>query len=128
MKTKLIFAVLFLISIGVCQQAPETPKKSETHTIDAGVGECTAEFHVTDKTGKPVYSAKVHTLVKYGAFGLKKTELEIYTDSDGRAQITGLPVSNKRPVFFDITKGNKSEQRVLDPGLDCHPKWEVILQ
>lgn len=128
MKISLIVTVLLLVAAGICQEAPATPPKTETHSINAGIGECTADFHVTDKNNKPIYSARVHTIVKYGAFGFKKTDIEIFTDADGRAQINGLPVSDKRPIFFDVYKGDKYAQRVLDPSLDCHPKWEVILQ
>jgi hypothetical protein len=71
--------------------------------LDGAIGACSAEFHVTGAGGKPVYGAQIHTLIKYGAFGIRKLDLQISTNVDGKAKFSGLPDVNKRPVFFDIS-------------------------
>jgi hypothetical protein len=104
------------------------PDASTVPVLDGGIGPCSAEFHVTDAKNKPIYNTQIHTLIKYGAFGVKKLDLQGSTNVDGKIKFTGLPDSNKRPMVFDITQGEKSAQRAFDPGLSCHPIFAVILQ
>ena len=106
----------------------KVPDASTVPVLDGGIGPCSAEFHVTDAKNKPIYNTQVHTLIKYGAFGVKKLDLQGSTNVDGKIKFTGLPDSNKRPMVFDITQGEKSAQRAFDPGLSCHPIFAVILQ
>jgi len=96
--------------------------------LDGAIGPCSAEFHVVGGDNKPLYLVQVHTLIKYGAFGIKKLDLQISTNADGKAKFTGLPDVNKRPIFFDLKQGQKVAQRAFEPGTDCHPVFEVILQ
>jgi len=103
-------------------------QEQQVASIDAGIGPCKAEFRVTDEAGKPVFDAKVHTLIKYGAFGIRKTELTVGTNSEGIARITGLPDFNKRPIVFDVTKEGKRWERKFEPGENCQPKYDVSLK
>ncbi len=99
----------------------------EVPTLDAELGACTAEYHVTGTDGKPVYGAQIHTLIKSRAFGMKKTDLQLSTNYEGRAKFTGLPDVNKRPTFFDIKQGQRKDVREFQPGENCHPVFEVVL-
>jgi hypothetical protein len=144
MKKIILFAAIVIFSVAVAAQSTDTSskplpqnsdvKKTATDTggtmttLDGGIGPCSAEFHVRGADGKPIYNALVHTLIKYGAFGIRKTELEVATSADGKAKLTGLPDVNKRPIFFDIKQGTKVSQRAFEPGTNCHPVYEVILQ
>ena len=113
------------------EKKPESPKAADAtamSVLDGGIGPCSAEFHINDAKNKPVYNAQVHTLIKYGAFGIRKLDLQGSTNFEGKVKFTGLPDVNKRPVFFDITQGTKSAQRTFEPGTNCHPVFEVILQ
>lgn len=106
-----------------------TPDPSKVvPTLDGGLGACSAEFHITGGDGKPMYNVQVHTLIKYGAFGVKKLDLQLSTNYEGKAKFTGLPDVNKRPTFFDIKQGQKVAQRAFDPGANCHAVFEVTLQ
>jgi hypothetical protein len=100
---------------------------STVPVLDGGIGPCSAEFQITTGNNKPVYNAQVHTLIKYGAFGVRKLDLAGSTNVDGKIKFTGLPDVNKRPVFFDITQGEKTAQRTFEPGVNCHPVFAVIL-
>jgi hypothetical protein len=106
----------------------EASTSSTMPTLDGGIGACSAEFRVVGGDNKPLYNAQVHTLIKYGAFGVKKLDLQGSTNADGKIKFTGLPDVNKRPVFFDIKQGTKTAQRAFEPGAECHPVFEVILQ
>ncbi len=114
----------------VAQQptAPRIEHNSEIPTLDAAIGPCTADFAVKDASGKPIYAARIHTLIRYGAFGVKRQELQLSTDSMGEARITGLPDVNKRPTQFEVSKGQMKTTLSFDPGANCHPHYEVTLK
>ncbi len=111
-----------LLALSLPGLAADAPK------ISADLGSCSADFHVLDSAGKPVYNARVHTLVRSGAFGLHKLDLEIRTDSDGRASIVGLPEVPKRPITFDVSIGDLTRSIPFDPGLRCKATFEVTLK
>lgn len=112
---------LFLVGCALGQEP-------QVASVDAGIGPCKAEFRVVDAAGKPVFDAKVHTLIKYGAFGIRKTELTVGTNASGVARITGLPDFNKRPIVFDVTKDGKRWEQKFEPGESCEPKYDVSLK
>jgi hypothetical protein len=104
------------------QTIPEVP------SVNAELGPCWADFHVTDAAGKPVYNAKVHVLVRYGFMSKRKTELEVGTNSDGNARIAGLPQQVKKPLTFDVRFGDKRQTRTGDPAANCHANFPVELK
>ncbi len=115
--------IVFLLLLTACVTfAADAPK------ISADLGSCSADFHVVDAAGKPIYNARVHTLVRSGAFGLRKLDLEIRTDSDGRASIIGLPEVPKRPITFDISNGTLTTSIPFEPDKQCKAKFEVTLK
>ncbi len=113
-------AVLVLFSVPVI--AADAPK------ISADLGSCSADFHVVDAADKPIYNARIHTLVRSGAFGMHKLDLEIRTDSDGRASIINLPEVPKRPITFDVSNGSTTATLPYDPTQKCKANFEVILK
>jgi len=113
-------ALLLVFSLPVI--AADVPK------ISADLGSCSADFHVVDGTGKPIYNARVHTLVRSGAFGIHKLDLEIRTDSDGRASVINLPEVPKRPIVFDISNGSATTTLPYDPTQQCKAKFDVTLK
>jgi hypothetical protein len=111
-----------VLVLSMTAMATDAPK------ISAELGSCSADFHVTDAAAKPIYNASVHTLVRSGAFGLRKLDLEIRTDSDGRASITGLPEVPKRPIVFDISNGALTSSVPFEPDKRCKAQFEVTLK
>ena len=106
---------------------PLTADSPEVPVIDAGLGSCRADFTVKDGSGKPLYNAKISVTIKYGFWSLRKTELEIGTNSEGKARITGLPNSPKRPLDFSIKSGNVSTTVTDDPSANCKAVFDVTL-
>jgi hypothetical protein len=96
--------------------------------ISADLGSCSADFHVVDGDAKPIYNARVHTLVRSGAFAIRKLDLEVRTDSDGRASIVGLPEVPKRPITFDVSSESKTSSIAFEPDKQCRAKYEVSLK
>ncbi|HEV2488828.1 MAG TPA: hypothetical protein VGT03_03395 [Candidatus Acidoferrales bacterium] len=118
-----VFAIIFLAvcSAATAAQAPEVPK------VDGGVGPCRADFTVKDGAGKPLYNAKINVILKYGFLNLRKTELEVGTNSDGKARFTGLPEDPKKPLAFHVKSGDVSHTVTYDPSTNCNAVFDVTL-
>lgn len=114
--------LVLLLALSLSAIAADAPK------ISADLGSCSADFHVVDATAKPIYNARIHTLVRSGAFGIHKLDLEIHTDSDGRASIVNLPEVAKRPITFDVSNGSATTSLPYDPTQQCKAKFEVTLK
>ena len=114
----------FALALLLTQQpAPGT----EVPVIKAGLGSCGADFTVKDTDGKAVYAAAVHVRVRYGVMSLKRMDLEVSTNSDGKATVDGLPAKSKLLVY-DIQKDGKkatAEQSVIDT---CQAKHAITLK
>jgi len=106
----------------MANNAPEVP------VVDGGLGSCRADFTVKDEAGKPIYNAKIDVTLKSGGlFSRRKTELEVGTNSDGKARFTGLPDSPKKPLEFQIKSGTVSKAVTDDPSTSCNAVYEVTL-
>ena len=121
--------ILFLSAILVFALwgARVTADSPEVPVVDAGLGSCRADFIVKDGAGKPIFNAKISTTIKYGFLNKRKSELEIGTNSDGKARVTGLPDLPKKPLEFSIKSGNVSTTVTDDPSTDCNAVFNVTL-
>jgi hypothetical protein len=90
-------------------------------------GDCSADFTVTDAAAKPIYAASIRVRVRYGAFGIKRADLEVGTGSDGRARIEGLP-NKARPMTYTIEKGDRHTSVDQDVAQTCHATFAVALK
>jgi hypothetical protein len=118
MNALILFAIC---GAAMAAQAPEVPK------VDGGVGPCRADFTVKDGSGKPLYNAKISVVLKYGFMNLRKTELEVGTNSDGKARFTGLPEDPKKPLAFHVKSGDVSHTVTDDPSTNCNATFDVTL-
>ena len=84
---QVICAVAFLAICG----ATTTANPADIPSVDGGVGSCRADFTVKDGAAKPIYNAQIEVLLRYGFMNMRKTDLQVGTDSDGKARFTGLP-------------------------------------
>ena len=96
--------------------------------ISADLGGCSALITVTGSDGKPIFNAKISTRIRYGLFAAKKLDLEVYTSASGQVKIVGLPESPKRPVFFQISKGERLQTLEFKPDAGCHADFNVRLK
>ncbi len=99
----------------------------EVPEVKADIGPCSAEFTVLDKNGKPIYNAKIHVTVRYGFLDKRKQDLEIGTNSDGKARVVGLPSKLKRPLEYKVSFAELMKSVMSDPGVECHDKKTVTL-
>jgi hypothetical protein len=95
--------------------------------MDGGAGPCSLELTVTANT-KPVAAANVKVHIAYGFVGVRKLDLEAYTNNDGKLKFTGLPARVKRsPLEFRATKDKLAGIAVYDPETECDAKHELTL-
>jgi len=118
-----LLAIIFLAPRAsfVANDSPEIP------VVDGGIGPCRADFTVKDEAGKPIYNATIKVTLRYGIFNKRKMDLEIGTNSDGKARIIGLPDSPKKPLEFQIKSGTVTKSVEDDPSTNCTAVYEVTL-
>jgi len=96
--------------------------------IDGEIGPCTADFTVTDSTGAPVYAAKVNVHIAYGFINVRKLNLELGTNVDGKARFTGLPDRIKHGLYFHASEGGRAGEAFDDPANTCKAQFTITLQ
>lgn len=106
---------------GTQGQTPEIP------VVRADAGPCSADFSISDSDHKPLYDAKIQVQVRYGFMSKRKTDLEVGTNSDGKARIEGLPERARKPLEFRIHHGDRQKSVSQDPSSECHAKFTVVL-
>lgn len=120
---QVICAVAFLAICG----ATTTANPADIPSVDGGVGSCRADFTVKDGASKPLYNAQIEVLLRYGFMNMRKTDLTVGTDSDGKARFTGLPNFPKKPLEFHIKSGTVSKTITDDTSTNCNATYDVVL-
>jgi hypothetical protein len=121
----MLIPVLGLVWLALVPQAPGTPP--EVAALDAKLGSCSADFTVKGADGAPVYGATVHVRVRYGVLSIKRMDLEVGTNSEGKARIIGLP-EKARPLTYDVQKDDKKATIDQDLSKTCKATLEVTLK
>ncbi len=95
--------------------------------MDGGAGPCSLELTVTaDSKPAPAVNVKVH--IVYGFAGVRKLDLDAYTNNDGKLKFTGLPSRVRRPPLeFRATKDKLVGTAVYDPESECDGKHGIAL-
>jgi len=117
---------LFLLTAALSQQAAEPPKP-EVPALKAGLGTCAADFVVKDADGKPVYQATIHGRIRYGALNVKRMDVEVNTNDQGKARIEGL-ASKAKPIVYDVQKDDAKGSVTQDVGTGCLASLQVALK
>lgn len=121
---KTLLAILIFLTICSAQ----TPDPKSIPVIDGGLGPCSAEFTINDTDTKPVYAAKIKVHIAYGFASVRKLDLEISTNADGKARFTGLPDRTKRGLFFAASEGDRSASAFDDPANTCQAQFTLVLR
>jgi hypothetical protein len=116
-----------LVAAVLAQQPPAGAPSVENPALQAGLGACSADFVITDGEGHPVAAAIIRTRVRYGPMSVKRMDLEIGTDSDGKARIEGLP-AKARPVVYDINKAGRVGSATQSLADQCHGHFDVAIK
>jgi len=124
-------AGLLIVSISTFARSsfpmPQVQGAAEVPVVKGGAGSCTADFAVSDSSGKGIYDAKIRIQVRYGFMGLHRLDAIVGTNFEGKARIEGLPERIKGTAEFKVSHGDQSKSLPYDPVADCHLRHEVIL-
>jgi hypothetical protein len=123
----MFIATIALAAVALVQQPAAGTPKPELAMISARLGVCSADFTVKDSDGKPVYAAIIHVRIRYGFLSLKRMDLEIGTNSDGKARVEGLP-GRARPLPYDISKADKKAAVEQDLSSTCNATYDLSLK
>ena len=123
LRLSILFALL--LSLPLAAQAPDP------HTVpvvDGGIGQCSVDFTVTDEANSPVYAAKIKVHIAYGFMYARKLDLEVGTNTDGKARFTGLPDRVKNGLFFQASEADRTGSAFVDPATTCKTQFTVVLR
>ena len=131
----LAFSVTFLYAAQAqdAAQAPaqtpvQTQKSEDVPVTDGSSGPCTVEFAVTGPDGQPVFAARIDVHLAYGFAGAHKLDMGVYTNSQGKARFTGIPLRVKKPpVEYRAKKDDLVGVATVDPYTDCQAKHDIVL-
>jgi hypothetical protein len=108
--------------------AAQAPDPHSIPSVDAGLGECSADFTITDVENKPVYAAKVKVHIAYGFLSARKLDLEVGTNVDGKARVSGLPDRLKKGLFFEASEGDRTGNAFDDPSKTCKAQFTITIR
>jgi len=123
----MFIATIALAAVTLVQQPAADTPKPELAIISARLGTCSADFTVKDPDGKPVYAAVIHVRIRYGFLSLKRMDLEVGTNSAGKARVEGLPAT-ARPLAYDVSKADKKTGVEQDLSTTCNATYDVSLR
>jgi hypothetical protein len=114
--------------LGLVLATSQAAVPQEVPVLKANLGgDCSADFMVRGGDGQPVYNAIIHVRVRYGFVSVKRSDLEIGTNADGKARIEGLPAKAK-PLAYDVRKGDAKGAASQDVSQVCHAMIELSLK
>ena len=122
MKT---LVLTLLLTVPALAQAPDP---HSVPAVDAAIGPCSADFTVTDTDNKPLYAAKVKVRIAYGFMSVRKLDLEVGTNVDGKARFTGLPDRLKHGLYFEASEGDRTANAFDDPAKTCQAQFTLTLR
>jgi hypothetical protein len=118
---------MFRIAALALALAAQSANPQEVPVLKANLGNCSADFTVRGADGQPVYNATIHVRVRYGFMSLKRSDLEIGTNADGKARIEGLPAKAK-PLAYEIRKDTAAGAATQDVEAMCTASFDVALK
>lgn len=124
----LSFVVLAAAVLALSQNTAPQPNPKAVPVLDASIGPCSADFTVVDPAGAPVYAAKVKVHIAYGFMNVRKLDLELGTNIDGKARFTGLPDRLKHGLYFHASEGDRVGEAFDDPANTCKTQLIITLQ
>jgi hypothetical protein len=120
----IFFLFLFMSTLAESQ----TPDPHSIPAIDAALGSCSANFTITDSANAPIYNATIKVRIAYGTWSIRKLDLEVATNVDGKARFTGLPNKLKRGLYFEASQGDRQAESFDDVNKTCTANFTLALQ
>ncbi len=120
---------LLIVSLAsLAQTQPPPPDSKSVPVIDGAIGQCSADFTINDEAGHPVYAAQIKVHIEYGFMYLRKLDLQIGTNIDGKARFIGMPDRTKRGLYFEASEGDRTGYAFDDPSKTCTTQFTIVLR
>jgi hypothetical protein len=119
---------LLILALLIAPALVQTPDPHSIPAVDAAIGPCAADFTITDSDNKPVYAAKVKVHIAYGFASVRKLDLEVSSNVDGKARFSGLPDRIKKGLFFEASEGDRTGDAFDDPAKTCNAQFTVVIR
>lgn len=123
-----VSVVLMGGSLGFCADGESSPDAHTVPAIDGNIGPCSVEFTVTDATNAPVYDAKIRVHIAYRFLSAHKLDLEVGTNVDGKARVSGLPEKVKEALHFKASQADRYGETFYNPAEGCTAKRAIVLK
>ena len=109
------------------QKDAQSNPSEKVPEISGNLGGCSVEVRVIDSAGKPVYGAQVSVHMRYGFGGFHRLDLQIGTNSDGRARFVGLTERARMPLSFYADYHGRETVVPVDLRQNCHQKQDATI-
>jgi hypothetical protein len=122
-------ALILVVAAPFASRAFAAPQASaaDVPVVRGGAGSCSADFVVSDASGKGIYDAKIEIQIRYRFGGFHRLDATVGTNSNGQARVEGLPEQIKNTAQFTVSHGGQTKTVPYDPQADCHAHHEVTL-
>ena len=118
----LALSLLFAAGMLAAEQPVQVPQ------VNANLGPCTVDFTVSQGSNQPLYNAEISVRIAYGFMGVKKMDLKVGTNSEGKARFVGLPEKVHRPPLAFVVRAKGLSKTVnFWPSVKCHAAYSVIM-
>jgi hypothetical protein len=96
--------------------------------VDGGLGPCSVEFTTSDGNGNPIAGTTLRLHLAYGFAGVRRLDLEVTTNTEGKARFTGLPDNLKKGLFFRGFKDEREGTAFYEPKKECKAQHTMVLE
>jgi hypothetical protein len=109
-------------------QTQPAPDPHSIPSLDGAIGPCTADFVIADSAGAAVYNAAIKVHIAYGTWSIRKLDLQVNTNVDGKARFTGLPNRLKHGLLFHASESDRIGEAFDDPANTCKAQFTITIQ
>lgn len=129
MCAKSVFvAVVLWTFIAIASAQSNSPTQPQpVPAVDGGLGACSVEFTTMDGHGNVIGGATLRLHLAYGFAGVRRLDLEVTTNTDGKARFTGLPDNLKKGLFFRGFKDDREGTAFYEPKKNCKGQHTMVL-
>jgi hypothetical protein len=118
----LSLSLLFAPGMFASQQPVPVPQ------VNANLGPCTVDFTVSQGSNQPLFNAEISVKISYGFMGMKKMDLKVGTNSEGKARFVGLPEKvHNPPLSFVVSSKGLSKTVNYWPSVKCQARYAVVM-
>ena len=96
--------------------------------VDADLGPCTVAFTVSQGNSKPLFNAEISVKISYGFMGMKKMDLKVGTNNEGKARFVGLPDKvHNPPLTFVVHAEGMTKSVNYWPSVKCQARYSIVM-